>query len=112
MSKLVLPERARRDDVLHGHMTVQDNLDRVLDSLNALDAKLKRGSATIVPPATTVLAVHNLGSPSYGAVVTPTADVGAGLRWWISNKTATQFQINLSAAPAGNVPFEWVVKGD
>lgn len=105
------PKRARRNDP-KGWMVVQDNLDFLRDQFDALLGKIKRGVATIASGGTATTVVHGLGSASYSIAVTPIGDFGAGNRWWVSGKTATQFQINISAALGATLVFDWLVKGD
>jgi hypothetical protein len=74
------------------------------------------GSATITAPSKTVVVSHTLGTALFSVVLTPTSanapDAwGSGSNtWWVSNKTTTSFVINLPAAPASNVSFDWMVR--
>lgn len=105
---IIFPIRARRGDP-NGHMIVQQNLEYLAEQVDKVTGGLAAGSATITNPATNVLVNHSLGVASYFVTVTPRADpVG---RYWISNKTAASFQLNLSAAPAGSLAFDWIAKG-
>jgi len=70
--------------------------------------KFQQGTATITNPATTVTVVHTLGIASYQVQVVPLGDPVS--RYWVSGKTSSQFVINLSAAPAGSMSFDWSIK--
>ena len=72
--------------------------------------KFQTGSVTISNPATSAL-VTGLSVGSYQAIITPLGDPGAGVRWWVSGKTTSQFQINVSATPAVSLTFDWFIKG-
>lgn len=103
------PQRARRDDP-NGHMVVQNNLDFLRDAFDSTLAKFKSDSVTIGVGATTVVVTHSLGIASNAVAITPTIDPGG--RFWVSAKSATQFQINLQvAAPVGGISFDYIVKG-
>jgi len=91
-------------------MTVQSMLEYLRDKYDGFQNKFLTGNATVLQGNTTLLVTHGLGNPTYAVVVSPTVNPGGN--WWISNKTASQFQLNLAvAAPVGGVPFEWQVKG-
>jgi hypothetical protein len=110
VARTEFPTRARRDD-RNGHMVVQQLLEFLRDQFDKFWQGQIRGNSTVPNTATTLVVTHGLGQPTYSVVATPLVDPGVG-RWWISNKTATQFQINLTtAAPVGGVPFDWIVKG-
>lgn len=102
------PVRARRGDP-NGHMVVQQMLEFLRDEVDKLGGKFALGNATISNPATSVIVIHGLNISTYSVVLTPLADPVN--RWWISNKTATQFQINVSATPSVSLSFNWLVKG-
>lgn len=92
-------------------MVVQRNLEFLRDQLEGLQSRDVTGTATIIATGTQVTVNFAGDFANYVAVVTPTKDPGS--RFWISNKTATSFRINLSsAAPAGGVDFDYLVKGD
>jgi hypothetical protein len=55
--------------------------------------------------ATTLTVTHGLSGTPSRVEVTPTSDPGAGIRWWISAKTATTFTITTSAA--ATFSFDW-----
>lgn len=101
------PRLARRKDP-EGHMVVQEDLGLVRDAVNSHIAGTDSGSA-IVPNGSSVLTVnHGLGTASFTAKLTPVGDPVN--RYWVANKTSTQFDINLSAvAGASGVPFDWEV---
>ena len=103
------PTRARRGDE-HGYMIVQQNLEFLRDKFDATRVSILRGQATVGVGTTTLVVTHSLGSSTYSVVASPLVNPGGN--WWISNKSATQFQLNLAvAAPVGGVPFDWIVKG-
>lgn len=109
MAKTEFPTRARRGDP-NGHMVVQQLLEFLRDQFDKYVAKVTRGTTTVAQGATTALVVHGLGNPTNTVVASPGVDPAG--TWWVSNKTATQFQLNLAvAAPIGGVPFEWIVRG-
>jgi hypothetical protein len=99
--------KPRRDDV-HAALVVQRNLDDLAKAFDDTSTKIAMGSAQVNTGATTAVVTHNLGTNVFQAVITPTVDPGS--RWWINNKTATQFTINLQVAPGGNVTFDWIAK--
>jgi len=91
-------------------MTVQSMLEYLRDKFDGLQNKFLTGTSTVLQGNTTLVVTHGLGSATYSVVATPTVNPGGS--WWISNKTSSQFQLNLAvAAPLGGVPFEWSVKG-
>lgn len=102
----------REGDAMDAAMTVWAVLLNLIDWLtqNYVN-QYKQGSSTVPAAGTFVDVPHSLGVALHRVFITPTLDPGA--RYWVSNKTATQFRINLSAvAPAGGIPFDWMVKGD
>lgn len=91
-------------------MTVQFLVEVLRDALDAFIAKFTVGTATVTNGNTTATVTHGLNMASNYVSLTPTADPGG--RYWVSNKTATAFQINLqTAAGVGGVSFDWLVKG-
>jgi hypothetical protein len=66
-----------------------------------------RGSATINAGSTSVVVNLPISLSSYSVVITPTSSVTA--LYWISNKTATSFTINIASAPISNTTFDYVV---
>lgn len=109
MARTEFPTRARRDD-RNGHMVVQSMLEFLRDQFDKTWNGVKQGTSTVPNTATTLVVTHALGSATYAVVATPLLDPGG--RWWISNKTSSQFQINLqTAAPVGGIPFDWIVRG-
>jgi hypothetical protein len=72
--------------------------------------KFAVGTNTVPATATTLTVVHNLGFGSYTVILTPNGAAPPGT-YWVSNKTTTQFNINMSvAAPTGGTSFDWMVK--
>lgn len=109
MAKTEFPTRARRDD-RNGHMVVQQLLEFLRDQFDKFQNNTIRGTSTVLATQTTLVVSHGLGNPTFSVVAVPLLDPGG--RYWLSNKTATQFQINLqTAAPVGGIPFDWIVKG-
>lgn len=108
------PDRQpRRDDeAINAAMTVWQVVLLLIDWLTQNYVNLfKVGTATVPAGSATLLVSHGLGSSAYRVTITPLVD--PTLRWWVSNKTASQFQMNLSAnAPAGGVSFDWLAKAD
>lgn len=62
------------------------------------------GTAQITA-TTSVVVSHTLAATPTRVVISPASDPGAGLRWWVSAKTATTFTITVSAS--ATVTFEW-----
>jgi len=103
------PVRARRPDP-HGHMVVQSMLEYLRDRFDAFTNRLIHGSVTVPQPTTTLVVTHGLGSPNYAVQLTPTTSYNGN--WWVSSKTSSSFQINLSnPAPSGGASFDWIVEG-
>lgn len=71
------------------------------------------GTATVAAASTTVTVVHGLlntgRTPSEKHItLTPTSSLGAAARYWVSNVTGTNFQINVDVAPGGaDATFAW-----
>jgi hypothetical protein len=91
-------------------MVVMQMLEELRDEFDRQTGKIVSGSATITNPSTSVVVTHGLGQASYVAIATPKADPVN--RYWISNKTDVQFQLNVNVTPAGSLSFDWLVKGD
>jgi hypothetical protein len=106
------PDRQPRHDDPNAAMTVWQILLLFFDWINSnYVAQFKSGSSTVPNGSTTLVVSHGLGVASYRAELTPLQDPGG--RYWVSNKTGSQFQINLSVvAPVGGIAFDWLVKGD
>ena len=68
-----------------------------------------RGSATITAGGTTVTVTHGLSlTPPISSIsITQTSNPGAAKTAWVSNVTATTFQINIDAVSAANADFAW-----
>jgi hypothetical protein len=66
-----------------------------------------RGSATINAGSTSVVVNLPISISSYAVSITPTTSLSA--LWWVSNKTATSFTINIATASASNTTFDYVV---
>ena len=89
--------------------------DAQIAAIQAAIGKFQVGTATVNSGSTSVVVSHALGTTSFVAIVTPTngnvpAAWGAPAVPWISNKTPTQFTINLPAAPSANETLDWMVK--
>lgn len=109
-SRTEFQTRPRRGDAAHGHMVVFQALEFLRDVVDKIRYNIAGGSATVASGNTLVDVVFN--GPSFTAVpsldITPTTDPGAGMRYWVSNKTTSGFRINLSAAaPVAGVSFDY-----
>lgn len=89
---------------------MQRNIEFLADEYRKFRDKFKQGSATITAGNTFVDVTHSLNKATNRVIVTPIADPGG--RVWVSNKTANAMRINISAAAGGNIPFDWIVRGD
>lgn len=71
--------------------------------------KITRGTGTI-SAATSVAITHGLGvTPKiYDIRITPQADVGSGIRYWVSAVAATTFTLTTSAS--ASFTFGWEAK--
>lgn len=69
------------------------------------------GSAQITAAATSVTVSHGLGiTPSIDNVsVTPRSDIGSASKFWVTNATATTFDINVNTTPGATITFRWSV---
>jgi len=66
-----------------------------------------RGSATISAGSTSVVVNLPTSISSYSVLITPTNAIS--VLYWVSNKTATSFTINLASALLSNVNFDYVI---
>jgi len=67
------------------------------------------GSTEIVSGQTAIVVTHDLGKLPNSVMVTGKTDT-QGKRFWVSNETATTFQLNLdSAYGSGTIGFYWRV---
>lgn len=80
-------------------------------SIIGIQKTKNRGSATILSGQTKVTVPHGVGFNLDGAnvLVTPRTPLSGGTAYWISNVTATSFDIDLQAIPSQNVIFTWMV---
>jgi len=71
-----------------------------------------RGTTSIAAASTSVTVTHGVDfTPVAGEVwVTPTNNMGAATKFWVTNVTATQFTINVDAAPGVSATFAWAVR--
>lgn len=98
----------RNTDPVDAIQKLQQLLEFLRDEIEKIVAKTMRGSSSVAAAATTVIVTHGFNQPSYSVALTPLADPGG--RFWASNKTSNDFQINLqTAAPGGGVPFDWIL---
>ena len=76
---------------------------------NLGDTTLALGTATLTSAATVVTVTHGLDSPptSKCISVTPASDLGSATKFWVSNVTATTFDIKVNTAPGANLTFAW-----
>lgn len=71
------------------------------------------GTATVPAAAGAVGVNHGLAiTPAIAAIsITPIGNIGAAVKFWVSNVTATGFDINVDAAPGGaGADFAWAVR--
>ncbi len=69
-----------------------------------------QGSATITTGATSTTVTHYLEGTPRNVRVTPTSNL-AGKSFWVSDKTATTFKINISEAdPTNALTFDWTAE--
>jgi hypothetical protein len=65
-------------------------------------------------PATTsfVVVAHGLARtpPASAIVVTPREDPGTSVRYWVSNVTATSFQLNVEPPLSSGMDFSWMAQ--
>lgn len=66
------------------------------------------GSDTITAGNTYVDVTHTLGSVPAVADISWTSDSG-GKRWWITNKTSSNFRLNIDSIYSANITFDWGV---
>ena len=111
ITKFVPDRQPRRNDP-DAAMTVWQVILNLIDWLTSnYVQQFKSGSATVPNTNTTLVVNHGLGVVSYRIALVPTIDPGG--RYWVTNKTASSFQINLQiAAPVGGITFDYFVKGD
>ena len=106
-----VPDRIPRREDPAAAMTVWQILLSFIDwTATQYVGQFRAGTAQITTGNAAVVVTHGLGFVSYRVMITPVSD--PGLRWWVSSKTATTFQINLSAGAGGTITFDWLVKGD
>jgi hypothetical protein len=67
------------------------------------------GSDAVVVGQTSKVVTHGLKDAVTGAnatptrvIITPTSDIGSGIRYWVSARTATTFTVTTSGAIAGS----------
>lgn len=93
--------------------TAQSNLSITANqvSLNLGWATAARGSATIASGTSSIVVAFTLpATPASGQIsVTPTANPGAGLSWWIDTIGASAFTIHTSSNVAANTSFNWSI---
>ncbi|HEX7050013.1 MAG TPA: glycosyl hydrolase family 28-related protein [Longimicrobiales bacterium] len=78
-------------------------------------ARRSRDNGAVVIPATatTVTVTHRLArAPRVSEIqVTPLNDLGAATRFWVSNPTATTFDVNVDVAPGASLAkFGWIAE--
>jgi hypothetical protein len=66
------------------------------------------GQATITAGNTSVTVDHTFGVDTFEAILTPLDDLG-GRTFYPSNKTATQFDINISDMDFADHSFDWIL---
>ena len=71
------------------------------------------GTTTVASGSTTVTVAHGLNiTPTIGTItITPTNNLGAATKFWVSNPTATDFTVNVDVDPgAPTATFAWSIK--
>jgi hypothetical protein len=70
-----------------------------------------KGSATIASGTAAIVVSFTLpAAPTSGQIsITPTANPGAGLSWWIDTIGASSFTIRTSSNVAANTSFNWSI---
>ena len=63
------------------------------------------GTTTIIAGQTLIVVAHTLGTIPTIVEVTPTSDLG-GRSWHVTNKTTTQFTLNISGMDIANHTFD------
>lgn len=73
-----------------------------------------QGIATVAAASTIATVTHGCErTPTRGQVVAvPAENLGTAAKFWVTNITATQFEIRLDAAPGANTNFDWRVDRD
>jgi len=68
------------------------------------------GTATILSATTSIAVTHGLDkTPAAGDImITPAESIGNANSFWVDTYTATQFTINVDAAPGADTDFIWV----
>ena len=93
-----------QDDV----STLQADVTAAETAITGLDSPA--GTATITTGNTSITVTHNWGASTYVVSVVPQADLGAGIRYWVSSKGDNNFDVNISTAPGTNRVFEWILR--
>lgn len=65
------------------------------------------GTAQINAAGTSVVVNHGLMAAPQRVYASPTSDAGVAIRFWVSNRTATQFTVNCSPATTNALTFDW-----
>ncbi|MEX2599284.1 MAG: hypothetical protein WD533_06475 [Dehalococcoidia bacterium] len=91
-----------------GKRRANSNVTRYSNPIPAAALPRAKGEASIAEDATTVVVTHGLtGTPS--VQVTPSSEMTAATKFWVTAVGATTFTINVDTAPgAGNTDtFLW-----
>jgi len=77
----------------------------IYSALNLYRLKRNYGTATISANNTSITVSHGLACTPSNVLITPLAQPSGSI--WISNITATSFNINVSTAPTVDLPIAW-----
>lgn len=64
------------------------------------------GTATISTTQSSIAVAHGLALSPTAVTVTPQGNPGS-LTWWVSSAGSSQFTLNVSVNPGGNLSFYW-----
>jgi hypothetical protein len=72
---------------------------------------MNKGTANIASGNTSATVAHGLSkTPALADIrVTPTTTLGTAVRWWVSGPGASNFTINVDAAPGQTITFSWAI---
>lgn len=109
MGKTLFSRTPRRFDPLAA-LTVQKNLEELADKFDKGLTATPSGGDTMLAGESFIVVTHNLGYTNYEVFVAPRTN--QAVNFWISNKNADDFRLNISSAAGGSgFSFDWMVKG-
>src|SRR5215471_210039 len=108
MTSIHYPYKPRVDD-LQSAIVVQKNLEYLTEIVQNLLNTADWGSVTV--PASGASISVNFRQPIVNPKVMLTPTANPGTAYWISARTSAGFTIQLAAAQAGGVPFDWIARG-